>query len=131
VLLICAHGGNREPLGHAVARLREEGRDVRAFSPRWSGDAHAGRTETSLMLALRPELVRLDQAQAGNRDGLGELMPRLIEGGVAAVSDNGILGDPAGACAQEGEALLEQALEQLRELLAQWSEDRGDDDARR
>ena len=57
VLFLCAHGGNAEPLAAAVRVLRAEGRDVRAWSPRWDGDAHAGRTETSLMLALAPELV--------------------------------------------------------------------------
>ena len=38
----------------AVARLRAESRDVRLFEPRWAGDAHAGRAETSMQLALRP-----------------------------------------------------------------------------
>jgi mycofactocin precursor peptide peptidase len=52
LLFVNAHGGNVEPLAAAVARLREEGRDARAWFPRFGGDAHAGRTETSLMLAL-------------------------------------------------------------------------------
>jgi hypothetical protein len=33
-------------------------------------------------------------------------MPQLIRGGVRAVSPNGVLGDPAGASAAEGEELL-------------------------
>jgi creatinine amidohydrolase len=32
-------------------------RGVWAWSPRWKGDAHAGRIETSVILALAPELV--------------------------------------------------------------------------
>ena len=66
VLFVCAHGGNAEPLAEAVARLRAEGRDVRAWSPRWSGDAHAGHLETSLMLAIAPERVQL-AARAGRQ----------------------------------------------------------------
>jgi creatinine amidohydrolase len=52
LLFVNGHGGNAAPLAAAVERLREEGRDARAWSPRLGGDAHAGRTETSLMLAL-------------------------------------------------------------------------------
>lgn len=119
-LLVCAHGGNAEPLRRAVARLREERRDVLAFLPRWEGDAHAGRVETSLLLALRPQLVRLELAKGGNSSPLEELMPRLRAGGVAVVSANGVLGDPAGASAREGRELLELALAQLRALLREW-----------
>src|SRR3954465_10578231 len=43
MLLVSAHGGNAGPVTAAVRRLRSEGRDVRAWSPRWHGDAHAGR----------------------------------------------------------------------------------------
>src|SRR5213076_493597 len=52
VLLVNAHGGNLEPVCRAVATLRAEGRDVRAWGPSWDGDAHAGRAETSVLLAL-------------------------------------------------------------------------------
>ena len=52
VLFVCAHGGNAEPLAAAVRQLRDEGHAVWAWSPRWDGDAHAGRVETSLLLAL-------------------------------------------------------------------------------
>ena len=94
VLYVCAHGGNAEPLNDAVARLRSEGRDVRAWTPRWPGDAHAGQLETSLMLAIAPERVDLARAQAGNRAPIGELMPVLRADGVRAASPNGVLGDP-------------------------------------
>lgn len=120
VLLICAHGGNREAVARAVTRLRNEGRAVRAFFPSWGGDAHAGRSETSLMLALRPASVRIDRAEAGNRAPLQELLPALIREGVRAVSANGVLGDPAGADEQEGRRLLEHALSQLEQLLERW-----------
>ena len=70
-------------------------------------DAHAGRAETSLMLHLRPESVRLELAPSPGtpHPSLG-LLPHLRAGGVAAVSRNGVLGDPRGATAEEGERLL-------------------------
>jgi mycofactocin precursor peptide peptidase len=108
VLFVSAHGGNAEPLSEALRQLREEGHDVRAWSPRWHGDAHAGRIETSLMLALAPELVGAAR-DAGNTAPLATLMPALRSGGVRAVSPNGVLGDPAGASAEEGRALLAAA----------------------
>lgn len=106
ILLVSAHGGNADAVSRAVRRLRAESRDVTAWMPAWDGDAHAGRTETSLMLALAPGLVRLGLAEAGNIRPLAELMPLLRESAVRSVSTNGVLGDPAGASAAEGEALL-------------------------
>jgi mycofactocin precursor peptide peptidase len=113
VVLVCAHGGNRAPVTRAEQRLREEGREVRAFFPRWPGDAHAGRLETSLMLALHPRRLRPALAEPGATAPLGELMPRLVARGVREVSANGILGDPAGAGADEGRRLLDQGTDQL------------------
>ncbi|MDP9434422.1 MAG: mycofactocin biosynthesis peptidyl-dipeptidase MftE, partial [Actinomycetota bacterium] len=65
VLLLSAHGGNADPVRRAVGLLRAESRDVRAWSPSWPGDAHAGRTETSVQLALSPGRVALHAAAAG------------------------------------------------------------------
>jgi creatinine amidohydrolase len=133
LLFVNAHGGNAAPLAAAVDLLRAEGRDVRAWSPRLGGDAHAGRTETSLLLALgergRPEsaigeprstAVREGRAEAGNAAPLAELIDELRADGVRAVSPNGVLGDPSGASAEEGRALLAAAVEELRHTLATW-----------
>jgi mycofactocin precursor peptide peptidase len=117
VVFVSAHGGNAEPLAEAVRRLRDEGHDVWAWSPAWGGDAHAGRVETSLMLALAPESVG-SAREPGNREPLAQLMPRLREGGVRAVSPNGILGDPADASAEEGRDLLAAAIADLAAFVA-------------
>jgi len=121
VLLLSGHGGNAEPLARAVARLVAEGRDARLWSPRWRGDAHAGRTETSVQLALSPTRVRSEQARAGATAGLAELLPELRRAGVLAVSPNGVLGDPVGASAADGEVLLGAAVSELSALLDSWS----------
>lgn len=122
VLLLNCHGGNAEPIARAVERLRAEGRDVRAWSPAatWNGDAHAGRIETAVMLALDAGAVNMQRAQAGERRALPDVLPELRERGVAAVSANGVLGDPAGATAASGEALLAQAADALRDWVSEW-----------
>ena len=118
VVLVDGHGGNAKAVGAAVERLSAEGRQVLAWSPRVAGgDAHAGRTETSLMLALRPAAVRRRAAEAGDRRPLARLLPELRSGGVAAVSGNGVLGDPTGAEADEGAALLEALADDLAEAV--------------
>jgi creatinine amidohydrolase len=119
VVLVSAHGGNSAPVGRAVTRLRAEGRDVLLFAPSGYGDAHAGRTETSLQLALRPELVGASR-DAGETRPLHELMPLLQHGGVVSVAPNGILGDPAGATASEGAALLAELAADLVAKVAAW-----------
>lgn len=107
VILVCAHGGNAEPLRRAVAKLRYEGRNVRAWCPDGPGDdSHAGRTETSVMLAVRPAAVRLDRLAPGNTTPLPDLIGPLREGGVRAVSPSGVLGDPIGASAAQGRETL-------------------------
>jgi creatinine amidohydrolase len=120
LLFVCAHGGNAEPLRAAVARLRYEGRDARAWCPPGSPtDSHAGRTETSVMLALRPATVRLAALARGAVSPLPELMPALADGGVAAVSPSGVLGDPSGATAEEGVRILAEWADSLRAYAAE------------
>lgn len=121
VLLVVGHGGNAAPVNAAVGLLRSEGRDVLAWGPRWDGgDAHAGRTETSLQAALSPGRVRAGAAEAGRTEPVADLMGELTAGGVRAVSPNGVLGDPAGASADEGHALLDAAVLALCARVRTW-----------
>lgn len=118
-----AHGGNSAALARAHRRLVDEGR--RSLVARCSfpgGDAHAGRTETSILLALAPELVRLDVAVAGDARPWSELEADIVAGGVVAVSPNGVLGDPAGASAAEGASLLDELAARLVVEVARWAD---------
>src|SRR5207244_8976789 len=66
-------GLNVAALRAAVACLRAEGRDAAWCScsvP--GGDAHAGHTETSILLHLSPAEVCLDDRRAGNVTPLAE-----------------------------------------------------------
>lgn len=124
VVFVNGHGGNVPTLIEAVERLRYEGRDVAWFpcAPA-RGDAHAGRTETSLLLAISPGLVLADRARPGNPAPLAELMEDIVANGVSAVSPNGVLGDPAGATHAEGHALVSGMARTLAGRLAGWQVD--------
>jgi mycofactocin system creatininase family protein len=120
MLWISTHGGNREPVEQAERQLRSEGRNVRAFFPSWPGDSHAGRVETSLSLAIDAQRVRMELASAGATAPLQELMPRLRDGQLRAVSPNGVLGDATGSSSEEGHGLLEQTTGQLLAFVTAW-----------
>ena len=120
LVFVSGHGGNAEPAGRAVERLRAESRDVRLFLPCWDGDPHAGRPETSMMLRLSPERVRMSRAAPGDTRPLTQAWPLLRSGGVRAVSETGVLGDPTGATAAEGGDLLDDLAAALIRDMAAW-----------
>src|ERR1700689_1779584 len=75
MLLVNGHGGNAAAIRDAVGQLRREGRRSHAWhaglrpclptaGDGLTPDAHAGRGETSMMLAVAPGDVRLDAAAA-------------------------------------------------------------------
>lgn len=89
------------------------------------GMAHGGEFETSLLLALHPELVGEDRLATywdepydlGGKD--------LLEGGPLSVyrefeeySESGAIGDPTLASAEKGEAILNEIADALAGLLA-------------
>jgi len=132
MLLVNGHGGNVPAINDALELLRAEGRScqawhagVRSAPPAdpdadvapFALDAHAGRVETSIMLALAPDDVRLDLAVRGDTRPLAAIMSELRAHGTRHVSPNGVLGDPAGASAAEGERLLAQLTADLDETL--------------
>lgn len=118
LVIVNGHGGNAEAVGHAVETLDGEGRDVSTWWPDLRGDdpqadAHAGHTETSLLLHLSPEAVRLDRAEPGNTERIDQLVPRLMADGVRPHSPTGVLGDPSTASAERGAALFDHLVESL------------------
>jgi creatinine amidohydrolase len=124
VLLVNGHGGNLEALRTAGALLRAEGRDVAWFPCGVTGgDAHAGRTETSLMLHVEPMGVLGERAVAGDATPIADLLPRLRTEGVRAVSPTGVLGDPVGATAAEGAELLADLAGRLVVAVQTWDVD--------
>ena len=124
VVFVCAHGGNADGIRLAKERSRCEGDKVFVWGARVDGgDAHAGRTETSLMLAIAPNDVRLGELEAGRTEPIDELWTELRAGGVKAVSANGVLGDPTLATAAEGRLLFAALVDELSGALELWWSD--------
>ncbi|MDT3445852.1 mycofactocin biosynthesis peptidyl-dipeptidase MftE [Pseudofrankia sp. BMG5.37] len=127
VVLINGHGGNAAAIHGATRLLAAEGRRVLAWTPRTvvataargsglAGDLHAGRVETSLLLHLAPELVRLEAAARGPSPTTAD----LVRHGVLPLSPSGVLGDPAGASADEGAALLDAFVTDAVAAIRSW-----------
>jgi creatinine amidohydrolase len=136
ILLLQTHGGNEQPLTRAAA-ARERG-EVSVFVPSLraaveavsaaaaargeplrDAGGHAGELETSLMLALAPDLVTAGLMQPGYTGPFHDAATRLLfTEGAAALAVNGVLGDPRGASADAGRlhlaALLDAMEGQLR-----------------
>lgn len=136
IVFIPSHGGNFAPLAQAMEGLRDlDGAKVVAFSdlvgfvgvlsevsasfgitPEVSG-AHAGENETALDLLLRPDLVRMDHAEAGYVGPFDEKVSQIIfTQGMPALTQNGILGDARPATAEHGRVYLDT----MADFLAQW-----------
>ena len=121
VVLVNGHGGNALPVQRAASKLLGEGRRVLAWWPQIrNGDAHAGESETSMMLALAPTLVRMRRAEAGRPEPIADLIDELRVGGVRAVSPNGVLGDPRRATANHGKALITRLIIDLVAAVDEW-----------
>ncbi len=126
LVLVNGHGGQPQVVEIVARDLREAHPDFYLFPVfAWavpncvdqflsererSEGIHAGRAETSLMLALTPEQVRMDLAVAEYPPACGELLSP--EGAFRFawlthdLSRSGVVGDPHGASREEGEAVL-------------------------
>jgi creatinine amidohydrolase len=68
---------------------------------------HAGESETSMVLALREDLVKMDRAEEGFVGNYEEKVPLIWSQGIKAVAENGVIGDPRRADAGKGEEYLD------------------------
>jgi creatinine amidohydrolase len=93
------------------------------------GVLHAGEAETSMMLALHPELVdssRLAKAHGPMAARAGATLAAAMHywRSFADITDSGVLGDARRANAEKGERLLDAAADVLAGTLAQGPEQR-------
>lgn len=128
LVLVNAHGGQPQVLEIAARDLHQAYPDLMVFPlfvwavPNCAGELltaqelelgiHAGDAETSLMLALMPDQVRLDQARTEFPQDLPKASWLTMEGALPFawltrdLSVSGVLGDPTVATAEKGEQLL-------------------------
>lgn len=135
LVIITSHGGNAAPMEIAARELRQR-HNMRVVTTSWGRlgrweeiyahdgpliDIHAGLSETSLMLALRPELVDMAQAQnfPSAQSGLTEKSDKLgyhgaaanIAWGIEDLNRDGAVGDAAAATAEAGKRELASVAE--------------------
>ncbi|MDQ4073147.1 MAG: creatininase family protein [Thermoproteota archaeon] len=87
---------------------------------------HAGKVETSLMLAICPELVKMDLARSGfnvepkdnSLQRIGINMSINNPGGFIKFTKNGIWGNPLESSMSEGERILSGVIEKIIFLIA-------------
>jgi creatinine amidohydrolase len=127
VLFVSGHATNGPPIDSAILQLRYElpncrfrqlalwqisDRALKLYS-RDGADFHANRGETSLLLAMRPELVRLE-AVFDEED----VTPGLVWSyPMPATTRSGVVGRPSEATARDGAEMLEILVEDLSSLL--------------
>lgn len=150
LMLLNAHGGN-SPLLTIVATEARVRFDMLAVATSWTRfgapagiiapddkayDIHAGDIETSVMLALRPELVRQEairdfpsrqQEFAARFKHLRAYGPHAFGWKMSDLNSEGAAGKASEATAVKGEALLTHAVAGLRELLLDMSQFDPDD----
>ncbi|MEI8313662.1 MAG: creatininase family protein [Verrucomicrobiota bacterium] len=142
----CGHGGNFPMLQEVLDQVADRWppcrvagiRDIQTYvretwdamppahgvPPEVSG-SHAGEFETSMMLAMRPGLVRMELAEAGAPEPLDVLFDRMMSEGIEAVSPNGVLGDQRGADGTRGHRYLDGLAEWLAADVKQYQKELG------
>lgn len=117
IVFVNGHGGNVTAMQRAADVFELEGREVLIWWPHLpDGDPHAGHTETSLMLALAPDQVRFDAAAPGPIPAMVD----LVRHGVRPLSENGVLGDPVGATADDGFEIFRRLADHLAAAVDDW-----------
>ena len=128
MLVLNGHYTNWAPLRSGLETIRHERPGMRLairslwdLSPeigrRYSEDAanfHANQAETSLMLALRPDLVRRERAAAEPDRSAGRFFTYRVD----QESVHGAVGDPTRATAEAGQSLLDLMIDTLARDLA-------------
>lgn len=133
VLILNGHGGNIDTMQTALRRLQPRWRErILAAASYWDLAAaelaalvegprkqmgHACEFETSMMLALRPDLVRRDEI----RDDPERVDPALrglyLAEDMHQRTDHGAVGHPQLATAAKGHAFLQAAIERTVEVV--------------
>lgn len=129
VFVLSGHGSNPQPVKHAIRELIHGKFGIKvlnsvylgvkemqseADSPAWADDLHAEEIETSLMLAIEPDLVRMERAAPDYPPvpadyGRSELS-------MGHIMRSGVFGDPTSATADKGHRWLDFGATRSAEL---------------
>lgn len=134
IVILPTHGGNFATVEQVIGEAREAQRGIEVtgytdlfgltgFLNQLSAEhgitaeesgAHAGESETSMMMALEASLVVPERFTPGYLGPVGESEFKVIvERGMPSLTANGVLGDPRKASAEKGRVYLERLAEFL------------------
>jgi creatinine amidohydrolase len=86
---------------------------------------HAGEVETSLVLAISPQLVRMDKAEPNSRrlskSKVAYSTITTTPGSFPKVTGNGVWGEPRGATKEKGERLIKEIVRNLTHIISELS----------
>jgi creatinine amidohydrolase len=136
LVIVNGHGGNRGILENLLQELRSELSlnacvlhpfDLTRVPGKPAGpDVHGGLGETSVMLALAPDLVRRDMmAPRGGAPDDAAIAALIFDRGATfpwrtddpRLAQAGVIGNPAAASAELGHAMVESFVEEARGVL--------------
>jgi creatinine amidohydrolase len=137
IVLLNAHGGNENALRTITDDLTPKlGVPIVQFTYWYAAAAaiakildtqgvlmHACEAETSMMLAVRPELVAMDRVRLGKANSTPDIVD-VVGGGVyrwrtiGSRSSSGVIGNPEAASAEKGERLFEAIATALADKLS-------------
>ena len=145
--IVNGHGGNRGVLDNLLHELAGDfalnacvihpfdlsKADTHAASP----DVHGGKSETSVMLALAPHLVRREMI-ASTRSEPDAIAALIFDRGASfpwrtddpRLTDSGVIGDAHAATPELGRAIIDSVVEEARGVLERLSENQRQGQAR-
>lgn len=131
IVMIPTHDGNADSIEEAVKLLQKDFPEIKFI--RFSNSTgylniisekaskygisaeiigpHAGEGETSMVLAIRPDLVDLSKAEQGYMGNIEEARKIVLEKGTKALTSNGIFGDAKIAETERGKDYIESIVE--------------------
>lgn len=147
LVFVNGHGGNEGIISTAVSSIGADHADAQILGLTYfklikefadeirdseiGGVSHGGEFETSMMLHLRPELVRTELIEGTMRDEpYRQARQDLFDDGPLSVyrpfteySESGAIGDPVSATEQKGKKLYKRFCEELATLLIEIHEE--------
>lgn len=133
VLILNGHGGNVDPMQMALRLLQPDWREcILSAASYWDLAAkelaalaegprknmgHACEFETSMMLALRPELVRREEIRDDPPKENAVLRGLFLADDMHQKTDHGCVGYPERATAEKGKAFLNAAIARTSEVV--------------
>ena len=128
LVTVNGHFGNRAPIAAAAIDLpvlhldypglEEAAAEFCISTPAGPGFYHADEVETSMMLALAPDAVRMDRAVAEYPAFPQNFGKEPIQ--LRSFNSSGVFGDPRPATAETGEKIIARIVTESVRLVTQW-----------